>query len=147
VKRPTPTVEELIQKAGGVEAIVRSSIEDRASERKKYDFKIKSCKNVYFMNKGLLPTKDQISTLKQDIARSRQMVQEMIKEKFPSFMQQKLLKAVEDADFVVPPTVAEFETSFADSIRQKLAIQKLNSTSIKVFTARYAPDHTLRFYC
>lgn len=128
--RPTPPVEDIIKNGGGVDAIAKSFSEDRARERQKNESKIQSCKMQYFLNKGLLPTKDQINTLKQDIVRSKQMVQEMIKAKFPVSMHQKLIKSVEDADFVVPPTAADFETSFADSIRQKLEAQRVNAEAL-----------------
>jgi hypothetical protein len=90
----------------------------------------------YFLNKGLLPTKDQVSTLKGDITRSKQMVETMIKAKFPPSMQLKLIKAVEDADFVVPPTAADFETSFTENISQKLELQKANTALLKNVSTR-----------
>lgn len=130
MKRPTPRVEEIIKKGGGVDTIAKSYSEDRAMEHQKDEGKLESCKLQYFLNKGLLPNKDQVNTLKKDIARSKQMVEEMIKAKFPSSMQQKLIKAVEAADFVMPPTAAEFETSFAENIRQKLEAKKATSSAL-----------------
>lgn len=128
--RPTPPIEEIIKKQGGAEAVAESFIQDRAEDQRKDEAKIQSCKMQYFLNKGLLPTKEQINTLNQDIARSKQMVEDTIKSKFPRSMQQKLIRAVENADFITPPTASDFERSFADSLRQKLQTQKSQAVAM-----------------
>lgn len=74
-----------------------------------------------------MPSKDQIETLNKDIKRSKQMVIEMIKAKFPSSMHQRLIKSVVDTGFINPPTVAEFENNFTNFLRQKLESQKANT--------------------
>lgn len=128
--RKTPTVEEIVSKAGGVEAIAQNFEKNQAADAQKDEGKIWSCKLQYFINKGLLPNKTQVDNLKQDILRSKQMVIETIKAKFPSSMHQKLIKAVEDTDFITPPTAAEFEKNFAGNLRRKVESAKASNASI-----------------
>lgn len=128
--RKTPTVEEIVAKAGGVESIAQAFGKDRMADVQKDEGKIWSCKLQYFINKGLLPNKDQVDNLKKDILRSKQMVIETIKAKFPPSMHQKLIKAVEDTDFITPPTTAEFEKNFSGSLKRKVDSARASSASL-----------------
>ncbi len=130
MSREAPPVEEIIKKGGGVEAIAQRFEKDREADQQKDFVKIQDCKLQYFLNKGLLPTKTQLDTLNRDIKRGKDLVIEMIKSKFPTSSQQKLISAVEAADFVTPPSAAEFERSFENSLRQKLQLLKENAASM-----------------
>lgn len=130
LSRDTPSVEDIIKKGGGVDAIAKGFEQNRVDDRKKNEGKIQSCKMQYFLNKALLPSKEQVDRLNQDIKRSKQMVVEMIKAKFPSSIQPKLIKTVEDSDFITPPSAADFERNFTNSLRQKLDSQRTNTAAM-----------------
>ncbi len=128
--REPPPIEEIIKQAGGVEAIAKAFEADRTNDRQKDESKIQMCKMQYFINKGLLPSKAQVEALKRDVERGKQLVIDMIKSKFPTAAQAKLIKAVERADFVAPPSVGDFERSFESSLRQKLTSASENSKAM-----------------
>ena len=130
LSRPAPPAEGILAKAGGVEAVASSFSADRAEERRRDDDKVQSCKMLYFLNKGLLPSAQQVATLDRDVLRSRRLVEDMIRSKFPAEMQPKLIKSVEDSDFLLPPTASGFERSFADSLRQKLESERANGPGL-----------------
>ncbi len=130
LNRKTPTVEEIVNKAGGMSAILKDYEKIQIENRDKSERKIFTCRLQYFLNKGLLPNQAQADNLKKDILRSKQMVIETIKTKFPSSMHQKLIKSVEDTDFIVPPTSSEFEKNFASSIKKKVEYAKVSNAAI-----------------
>lgn len=130
LNRKTPTVEEVVTKAGGVDSIVKTFANDRLMDSYKDDGKIMACQSQYFLNKKLLPDRAQVENLKKDIKRSKKMVIETIKSKFPSSMHAKLIKSVEETDFIVPPTSAEFESSFSENIKRKIEAAKTSNNSL-----------------
>lgn len=136
MSREVPSVEEIINQAGGADSLARSFEKELLKDRGEDDGKMNSCEIAFFLNKGLLPSKEQVDTLNKDIARSKQMVIDTIKAKFPSSMHQQLIKSVTDANFIVPPTAADFERNFTSSLRQKLEIQRNNTSVIANIPAR-----------
>ena len=131
--KETPTVGEIIGKAGGADQMLKVYSARRAQDQKNELDHIHLCKLQYFMNKGLLPSKDQVAQLGRDITRAKQMVEDMIKTKFPASMQKNLIDAVEKSAFIKPPSAADFEQSFAQSVQQKIEIAKATlDTSLKV---------------
>jgi hypothetical protein len=133
-KEPPP-VEDIIRKLGGVEAITKALEADQNRSREKDDKQFQECKTQYFLNKGLLPNQEQIDTLNQDIRRSKNLVVELIKNKFPPGMHAKLIKAVEETTFITPPTAAEFERSFATNLSRKLETERANAEAVNKMPA------------
>lgn len=131
LNRKTPTVEEIVTKGGGIDSIAKSFENDRVMDSYKDDGKILACQSQYFLNKGLLPDKSQVENLKKDIKRSKEMVIETIKSKFPSSMHARLIKAVEETEFIVPPTSADFEKNFSENIKRKIEAAKTSNESLK----------------
>lgn len=136
MSRAVPPVEEVINQAGGTDAVARLFEQHLLKDRMEDDGKIQSCKIQFFLNKGLLPSKEQVDTLNKDIARSKQMVIDMTSAKFPSSMHQRLIKPVVDSDFIVPPTAADFEKNFTSALRQRLELKKSTTAELVNIPAR-----------
>jgi hypothetical protein len=129
--RKTPTTEELIRKAGGMVAVIKNFEKELQDQEREIDNKLWSCHLQYFMNKGILPNSAQVENLKKDTVKARKMVIASIQSQFPSFMQAKLIKSVEDVDFIYPPSVSDYEKSFFENMKSKLDIAQQNTKSIQ----------------
>jgi hypothetical protein len=141
LNRDTPTVEEIIKSNGGIDTVVKKFEKNSIDKQAKNLEKVQNCKIYYFVNKGLLPSKAQLDRLNKDIKRSKQKVADLIKDKFPAAMQPKLLKAVESSDFVLPPSVDEFEKNLTGTLQQKLSsLQESSVASLGI-----APDEMRKF--
>jgi len=136
VRAPTPPIEEVVRSLGGTKGIDDIFNRDQLAHRDAEASELFSCKMTYYLNKHLLPNPAQIKTLKSDIERSRQLVNDVIRAKFPPSVQLKLIQAVDNSDFSLPPTASEFEQLFIGNLRQILATQKAHNEDI----ARLSPE-------
>lgn len=129
--RKTPTTEQLIRKAGGMDAVIKNFEKELQDQAQEIDNKLWSCHLQYFMNKGILPNNAQVENLVKDTDKAKKMVIASIQSQFPSFMHAKLIKAVNDVDFIYPPSVSNYERSFFENLKAKLDIAQQNTKSIQ----------------
>lgn len=119
LQRETPTYEEIVAELGGFDAFLASFERRLTSERNLSQVSIENCKYTYFVNERALPNRAQVETLSRDVERSKQLVVDMIKTKFPASMQEGLLDGVSKVNFLLPPTASEFKRNFANTLRQE----------------------------
>jgi hypothetical protein len=130
--RQTPPVEAVIQKKGGISGLSRAFIKNRQQDKEDTAQDLEICRTQYFINKRLLPTEAQNRAALDDGVRAKQLVESMIKEKFPANMQQVLIGVVEKADFVTPPTSEAYERDFKESFKTQLETERQQTAQLSV---------------
>jgi hypothetical protein len=141
-----PLLSEVLKEAGGLDSLTADYKKMRLQSETKRTDQIEECKVRYYLNKNLLPNKSQIDHLKEDIEKARQLAKDMIASHFPKAVQAKMMEAVDNTDFILPPTAAEFERDFTQNLQLKLenekssleAIEKVSPADIQGFLGVFA---------